>query len=85
MKTQIALLATNISLAVSAAIFKSFGLPNGGVWKDADGVRINAHGGGLLKDGDTKSSDEKLRAASGRSAEQAEVPGNERGADFASG
>ena len=29
------------------------GLPNGGVWKDVDGVRINAHGGGLLKDGDT--------------------------------
>ena len=27
-------------------------LPNGGIWKDTDGVHINAHGGGLLKDGD---------------------------------
>ena len=27
-------------------------LVNGGLWKDTDGVHVNAHGGGLLKDGD---------------------------------
>ncbi len=26
-------------------------LPNGGIWPDVDGVHINAHGGGLLKEG----------------------------------
>ena len=25
--------------------------PNGGIWPDAAGVHINAHGGGLLKEG----------------------------------
>ena len=59
MRKQIVLLAAAISLAASAtrigsaAVSEPAGLPNGGVWKDADGVRINAHGGGLLKDGDT--------------------------------
>lgn len=33
----------------TCAIAKS--LPNGGIWPDTDGVHINAHGGGLLKDG----------------------------------
>ena len=26
-------------------------LPNGGLWPDAAGIHINAHGGGLLKEG----------------------------------
>ena len=41
MRKQITLLVTNISLAVSAAVSESAGLPNGGVWKDVDGV-LNA-------------------------------------------
>ena len=59
MKKQIALFVVAISRAASAArggtaaVSEPAGLPNGGVWKDTDGVRINAHGGGLLKDGDT--------------------------------
>ena len=59
MRKQIVLLAAAISLAASVArggstaIFEPVGLPNGGVWKDTGGMRINAHGGGLLKDGDT--------------------------------
>ncbi|MCR5413852.1 MAG: DUF4861 family protein [Kiritimatiellae bacterium] len=31
----------------------SVAMPNADVWPDTDGVHINAHGGGLLKDGDT--------------------------------
>ena len=27
-------------------------LVNGGLWKDTDGRRINAHGGGMLRHGD---------------------------------
>lgn len=27
-------------------------LPNGGIWPDIDGIHINAHGGGLVKDGE---------------------------------
>ena len=59
MRKQIVQLAAAISLAAfaahvgTAAVSEPAGLPNGGVWKDTDGVRINAHGGGLLKDGDT--------------------------------
>lgn len=30
---------------------ESLSLPNGGLWPDAAGVHINAHGGGLLKEG----------------------------------
>ena len=29
------------------------GLPNGGIWNDTDGVHVNAHGGALMRDGDT--------------------------------
>lgn len=30
---------------------ESLSLPNGGLWPDAAGVHVNAHGGGLLKEG----------------------------------
>ena len=41
-------------ILIAAALFAASApaLPNGGIWKDTDGVHINAHGGGLLKDGD---------------------------------
>lgn len=38
------------ALAACAAVTE---LPNGDVWKDTDGVMINAHGGALMQDGDT--------------------------------
>ena len=51
MKTSILnLVAVLGALAASAAVTE---LPNGGVWNDTDGVMINAHGGALMKDGDT--------------------------------
>ena len=30
---------------------ESLSLPNGGLWPDVAGVHVNAHGGGLLKEG----------------------------------
>ena len=30
---------------------QSLSLPNGGLWPDVAGVHVNAHGGGLLKEG----------------------------------
>ena len=43
-----------ISILIATPLFaaSAVALPNGGIWNDADGVHINAHGGGLLKDGD---------------------------------
>ena len=42
-------------ILIAAALFaaSAYALPNGGIWNDTDGVHINAHGGGLLRDGDT--------------------------------
>ena len=40
-------------VVVAAAMSTMAELPNGGIWKDTDGVHINAHGGALMRDGDT--------------------------------
>ena len=50
MKTILNLVA---ALVASTALAATTELPNGGVWKDGDGVMINAHGGALMRDGDT--------------------------------
>ncbi|MGN0833070.1 MAG: glycoside hydrolase family 2 TIM barrel-domain containing protein [Kiritimatiellia bacterium] len=43
-----------VALAATAVVAaEARGLANGGVWKDTDGVMINAHGGALMQDGDT--------------------------------
>ena len=41
-------------ILIAAALFaaSAYALPNGGIWNDTDGVHINAHGGGLLRDGE---------------------------------
>ena len=49
MKINISIVAALFACAVAEA--GTGELVNGGVWKDSDGVHINAHGGGLLKDG----------------------------------
>lgn len=49
MKQKIYLAAVLFSAFVAAG---AVSLPNGGVWKDTDGVMINAHGGALMKCGD---------------------------------
>ena len=49
MKTQFLLLVA--ALAVGCGAPKE--LPNGGIWPDDSGVHVNAHGGGILKQGDT--------------------------------
>ncbi|MBR4614921.1 MAG: family 43 glycosylhydrolase, partial [Kiritimatiellae bacterium] len=38
--------------ALIAAAGQAGGLENGGIWRDTGGVHINAHGGGLLREGD---------------------------------
>ena len=40
-------------IAASLSLVSAGRLVNGELWRDTDGVHINAHGGGLLKDGDT--------------------------------
>lgn len=49
MKTTIALFAAIAAFTSSAS--EPAALENGGIWKDTDGVHINAHGGGLMRDG----------------------------------
>ena len=41
-----------LAVAVSSA-YSSSALENGGIWRDDGGVHINAHGGGLLREGST--------------------------------
>ena len=43
---------SNILVVASLLAASALALPNGGIWNDAQGVHINAHGGGLLKHGD---------------------------------
>ncbi|MGN0877766.1 MAG: glycoside hydrolase family 2 TIM barrel-domain containing protein [Kiritimatiellia bacterium] len=47
------LLSLVVALGASMVLAGVAELPNGGIWKDTDGVMINAHGGALMKDGDT--------------------------------
>ncbi len=42
-----------ILLLSLAAVCRAGGLENGGIWRDDCGVHINAHGGGLLREGST--------------------------------
>ena len=47
MKKTSTIFAVFVGLSLSAA-----SLQNGAIWKDTDGVHINAHGGALMRDGD---------------------------------
>ena len=49
MKAEMIIAAGLFALACSASEVQE----NGGIWKDADGMHINAHGGALMRDGET--------------------------------
>ena len=51
MKISTAVASVALAAACSLAAGAAAAFTNGGLWPDANGVHINAHGGGILKDG----------------------------------